>query len=348
MDSKKTITEACAMVAANLPPDMLAIEVPSPSGSGHLVAARRPIPVPAPEEVLIRVHAAGVNRGDIKQRHGDYPQLPPTATNVLGLEVSGVIERCGAAVDDWKVGDRVCALLVGGGYAEYCAAPAAQCLPVVATLGFIEAAALPETFATVWQTLFMKGSLQAGETVLIHGGSSGIGVAAIQLARAAGARVFATAGSPEKCRFCLSLGASMAIDYRREDFVERTLTATGGQGLNVVLDMVGGPYASRNVACLATDGRLVYVAGDGGGQVSFAIRDIMIKRLSITGATLRHRSVALKGRILAELRDFAWPLLEAGRIKPVIDRVFDLRNANEAHAHLEAGSVMGKVILRVR
>lgn len=336
------------MVAANTPADMLAIEVSDPSGAGGLVHTRRPIPTPSPEEVLIRVHAAGVNRGDIKQRHGDYPQLPSTATNVLGLEVSGVIEQCGAAVKGWKVGDRVCALLVGGGYAEYCVAPAAQCLPIVSTLDFIQAASLPETFATVWQTLFMKGALQAGETVLIHGGSSGIGVAAIQLARAAGARVLATAGSPEKCSFCLSLGASMAIDYRREDFVERTLAATDGQGLDVVLDMVGGPYASRNMACLATDGRLVYVAGDGGGQATFTIRDIMIKRLSITGATLRHRSVALKGRILAELRDFAWPLLETGRIKPVVDRVFDLREADEAHAHLEAGNAMGKVILRVR
>ncbi|MES2186616.1 MAG: NAD(P)H-quinone oxidoreductase [Pseudomonadota bacterium] len=325
----------------------LVIEV-APDGSGALVLSHRAMPLPAAGEVRIQVHAAGVNRGDIKQRHGDYPKLPEGASNVLGLEVAGVVDACGDGVTRWRPGDRVCALLMGGGYAEYCTAPAEQCLPVPAGLDMVQAAALPETFATVWQTLFMQAGLQPGETVLVHGGSSGIGVAAVQLARALGSRVLVTAGSAEKCRLCEHLGADLAINYRTQDFAERALAFTGDQGVDVILDMVGGPYAASNLRILAPRGRLAYVAGDAGGEASFNIRDIMMRRLTVTGATLRHRSVGEKGQILAALQRVAWPLLESGAIAPVVDRVFPLREAAAAHAWLEAGTAVGKTLLRVR
>jgi NADPH2:quinone reductase len=324
-----------------------AIEV-APDGSGALLLSRLALPVPAAGEVRIRIHAAGVNRGDIKQRHGDYPRLPAGASNVLGLEVAGVVDACGEGVAGWHPGDRVCALLLGGGYAEYCTAPAAQCLPVPAGLSLLQAAALPETFATVWQTLFMQAGLKPGETVLVHGGSSGIGVAALQLAKALGSRVLATAGSTEKCQLCERLGADMAINYRTEDFAGRALAFTAGEGVDVILDMVGGPYAARNLGILAPRGRLAYVAGDAGGEATFNIREIMMRRLTITGATLRHRTVGEKGQILAALQNIVWPLLESGAVRPVVDRVFPLHEAAAAHAWLEAGTAIGKTLLQVR
>ncbi|GAA4332999.1 NAD(P)H-quinone oxidoreductase [Pigmentiphaga soli] len=321
------------------------IEVPAPGGPEALTLAWRPVPRPGAGELLIRVHAAGVNRGDLKQREGDFPRLPSAAGNVLGLEVAGQVQACGDGVQGWRPGDRVCALLVGGGYADHCVAPAVQCLPMPQGLDFAAAAALPETFAIVWLTLFGQARLQPGETVLVHGGSSGIGVAAIQLARATGARVLATAGSAEKCEACRALGAERAIDYRQEDFVAAVQAHTGGRGVDVVLDMVGGPYAARNLATLAPGGRLAYVAGDGGGEATFNIREIMMRRLTITGATLRHRSIEEKGVVMAALRERIWPLIERGEIRPVVARTFPLEQAADAHRCLEAGGTVGKVIL---
>jgi NADPH2:quinone reductase len=293
------------------------------------------------------VHAAGVNRADLKQRAGNYP-MPAGAPSVPGLEVAGVVVRCAAQVTGLKRGDRVCALVVGGGYARYCVAPALQCLPIPDGLDFVAAAALPEATFTVWAALFEQAALKPGETVLIHGGASGIGTTAIQMAKALGSRVLASAGSAAKCRACERLGAEHAINYREEDFARIALEHTGGAGVNVVLDMVGGPYMARNLEALATGGRLCYIAGDAGREASFNIRQVMMKRVSITGSTLRHRTVADKGRIAALLRQHIWPLIEHGRIAPVIDRVLPLENAAEAHRVLEAGEAIGKVVLKAR
>jgi len=332
---------------------MKAVEIARPGGPDVLVPATRPRPVPGRGELLIRVAAAGVNRPDILQRQGNYAP-PPGASDLPGLEVAGEVVALGPEDPDvpaelgWRfaVGDRVTALLAGGGYAEYAAAPVVQCLPVPGDLGWIEAAALPETFFTVWTNLFQRGRLQAGETVLIHGGSSGIGTTAIQLASAFGATVFATAGSDEKCRACESLGAARAINYRSEDFAA-VIRERSSKGVDVVLDMVGGSYFAKNLDLLKTEGRIVHIAALQGGKVELEIGRMMQKRATITGSTLRPRSPVEKGRIAAELREKVWPLLAAGTIGPVISRTFPLAEAAAAHALMESSAHIGKIVLTV-
>jgi putative PIG3 family NAD(P)H quinone oxidoreductase len=293
---------------------------------------------------LIRVAASGVNRADVKQRQGVYP-MPADAPRIPGLEVSGTIARVGEAVSEWRVGDMVCALVVGGGYAEYCLAPAVQCLPIPAALTAVEAAALPEALFTVWISLFEQASLQPGERLLVHGGASGIGTTAIQLATAFGAQVFTTAGTAAKCEACVRLGARRAINYREEDFVAAMMAATGGEGVDVVLDMVGAPYIERDLDVLATGGRLSYISYVAGRAATFDIQRLMLRRLHITGTTLRHRSIADKGRIATLLRRRVWPLLEEGRIRPVISEVFPLEQAAAAHRQLEGDGNVGKIVL---
>ena len=306
--------------------------------------AEGPSPAPGEGEVLIRVAAAGVNRPDLLQRQGKYPP-PPGASPVMGLEVAGTIESVGAGAG-WKAGDRVCALVPGGGYAEYCAAPGMQCLPIPKGLSMEEAAGIPETFFTVWANVFQIGGLKQGERILIHGGASGIGTTAIQLAREFGATVFVTAGTDEKCEACRRLGAAAAINYLKQDFAQevRALTA---HGVDMVLDMVGGPYAARNIECLAMRGRLVQIAVQQGAEATVNLAKIMQKRLTVTGSTMRPRTVADKGQIASELKERVWPLLEAGRVKTIVDRVFPLGEVVEAHRYLEAGQHVGKVILKV-
>jgi len=306
--------------------------------------AEGPSPAPGEGEVLIRVAAAGVNRPDLLQRQGKYPP-PPGASPVMGLEVAGTIESVGAGAG-WKTGDRVCALVPGGGYAEYCAAPGMQCLQIPKGLSMEEAAGIPETFFTVWANVFQIGGLKQGERILIHGGASGIGTTAIQLAREFGATVFVTAGTDEKCEACRRLGAAAAINYLKQDFAQevRALTA---HGVDMVLDMVGGPYAARNIECLAMRGRLVQIAVQQGAEATVNLAKIMQKRLTVTGSTMRPRTVADKGQIASELKERVWPLLEAGRVKTIVDRVFPLGEVVEAHRYLEAGQHVGKVILKV-
>jgi NADPH:quinone reductase len=325
----------------------LVVDIPRPGGLEALVLADRPIPQPAAGEVLIEVHAAGVNRADIKQRAGDYP-MPADASTVPGLEVSGQVVQAGAGVTQWREDDWVCALVVDGGYGRYCVAPAVQCLPIPRGLDVIEAAALPEAVFTVWTALFEQAGLQAGERVLIHGGASGIGTTAIQLATAFGAEAYATARSEERCALCVSLGARAAFNYRAVDFVQATLDQTAGQGVDVILDMVGGSYAPRNLRALAQHGRLCFIAGDESQDVSFTVREITLKRAVITGTTLRHRTVEDKGRIAGILREKVWPLIEAGRVRPRIDRVVPLPEVARAHEAMEQGAVAGKIVLRVR
>ena len=306
-----------------------------------------PAPHPRADEVLIRVAAAGVNRPDIQQRRGLYPP-PPNASPILGLEVAGEVVAVGEEVRRWRPGDHVAALTNGGGYAEYCAAPEAQCLPWPRDYDAIRAGALPETYFTVWANLFQLGRLAAGERVLIHGGTSGIGVTAIQLAAAFGATVYATAGSDEKCAACLRLGARAAINYRTQDFADEIARLTEGAGVDVVLDMVGGPYAAANLRSLAKGGRLVLIAFLGGPKVEkFDLTHVMTKRLTITGSTMRPRSTAEKGAIAAELREKIWPLLEAGRAGPVIHQVFPLAEVEAAHRLMETSTHIGKIMLRV-
>jgi NADPH2:quinone reductase len=299
-----------------------------------------------PGEVLIRVIAAGVNRPDVFQRLGQYP-VPPGASDLPGLEVAGEIVDGELGESGLRKGDLVCALVQGGGYAEYCAAPLEQCLPVPAGLSALEAASLPETFFTVWSNVFQRAALQPGETLLVQGGSSGIGVTAIQLARALGHRVFATAGSFEKCRACEALGAERAINYKDEDFAAVVKEVTGGKGVDVVLDMVGGDYVAREVACLADDGRIVIIALLGGARANVNLGDILRRRLTITGSTLRPRPVAFKAQIARELRERVWPLFADGRIKPVIYQTFPLEQAAEAHALMESSAHVGKIMLQV-
>jgi NADPH2:quinone reductase len=325
---------------------MLVIEIREPGGPEVLVPAERPRPTAMAGEVLIKVAAAGVNRPDVMQRRGKYPP-PPGASDIPGLEVAGTIEEIGSSVDDWQRGDRVCALVAGGGYAEYCVAPAPQCLPVPRGMEVIRAAAIPETYFTVWTNVFERGRLQAGESILIHGGSSGIGTTAIQLARARGSRVFTTAGTAEKCAACERLGAERAIDYRQSDFVAGIRDLTGGRGVDMILDMVGGDYLQRNLECLATDGRLVHIAMLGGARAQINLATVLQRRLTVTGSTLRPRSVAEKGAIAAALREQVWPLLESGAIAPVIYRTFPLRDAAAAHQLLESGVHIGKLVLKV-
>jgi putative PIG3 family NAD(P)H quinone oxidoreductase len=326
---------------------MAAIAITRPGGPEVLQACRQPVPKPGPDEVLIRVHAAGVNRPDIMQRQGLYPP-PPGASDIPGLEIAGTVAGIGEGVTDLKAGDAVCALVTGGGYAQWCLAAAPLCLPIPRGLDFAQAAALPETFFTVWTNLFdfNRGRLQAGESLFVHGGTSGIGVAAIQLAREFGASVYATAGSVAKCDFCASLGAT-AINYREQDFVAAIKAATAGLGVDVVLDMVGGDYLPRNLSCLKQDGRLVQIAFQNGAKTEINLAPIMFKRLTLTGSTLRPRSVAEKAQIARALREQVWPLLESGRVRPVIHAVLPLAEAATAHRLLESGSVIGKIILQV-
>jgi putative PIG3 family NAD(P)H quinone oxidoreductase len=294
--------------------------------------------------VLIRVAAAGVNRPDLMQRKGQYAP-PPGASDIPGLEVAGTIVELGPGVADWAPGQEVCALLAGGGYAEYCVAPAPQCLPIPAGLSLVEAAALPETYFTVWHNVFERGRLSPGESILVHGGTSGIGTTAVQLARAFGARVFTTAGSAEKVAACMALGAERAIDYRREDFVAVVREATAGRGLDVILDMVGGDYTPRNLECLAVEGRLVQIAFLQSARGEWNLLPVLQKRLTITGSTLRPRPVAEKGQIAAGLRKEVWPLLARGAVRPVIHATFPLAEAWQAHRDLEEGAHVGKLVL---
>jgi NADPH2:quinone reductase len=327
-----------------IPETIRYVGMAAPGGSEVLTVTSGPVPYPAAGEVLIRVAAAGVNRPDILQRTGNYPP-PPGASPILGLEVAGTIAALGPGVTEWHEGDAVCALVAGGGYAEYCVAPAPQCLPVPNGLSVIDAAGLPETFLTVWSNVFDRGRLAAGESFLVHGGSSGIGTTAIQLARAFGARVFATAGSPEKCAVCRELGAERAIDYRQEDFVAVIKDATQGRGIDVILDMVGGPYIERNLRSLAVDGRLVQIAFLQGSRVTLDLVHLMVRRQTITGSTLRPRPVADKAAIARRLRDKVWPLIEAGKVHPVIDRTFPLAEAAAAHRLMESSAHIGKILL---
>ncbi len=327
-----------------LPKTMTAIKVSRPGGPEALVPMDIAVPEPGAGEVLIRVEAAGVNRPDLLQRQGLYPP-PPGAPDTPGLEVAGEIVAIGPGTARWKLGDRVTALVAGGGYAEFCLAPGPQCLPVPHGLDMVQAGALPETFFTVWVNVFERGRLQPGETLLVHGGASGIGTTAIMVASSLGARVFATAGGPEKCAACVSLGAERAIDYRTEDFVEITRTATDGKGVDVVLDMIGGPSVMRNVQALAVDGRLSFIAFLEGSRVEVDLLQVMLKRLTITGSTLRARPVAYKGEVAAALEARVWPLLSDGRFKPVIDSTFPLKDAAAAHERLESRGTVGKVVL---
>jgi NADPH:quinone reductase len=334
-------------MAAAVPESMTYIAHGAGGGPEVMVPATGPVPQPKADEVLVRVLAAGVNRPDVLQRAGEYPP-PPGASPILGLEVAGEVVAAGPEARGVAIGDKVCALANGGGYAEYCAVPAAQCLPWPRGFDAARAAALPETFFTVWANLFGHGKLAAGETVLVHGGTSGIGVTAILLAKAFGAKVLATAGSAEKCRACLDLGADGAIDYRSQDFVEEVKRLTEGRLCDVVLDMVGAPYFQRNLRCLGMDGRLVIIAFLGGHEAEKAdLRPIMLRRLVVTGSTMRPRSTAQKGAIAAELRAKVWPLLDQGKCEPPIFQVFPLAEAAAAHALMESSAHIGKIVLRV-
>lgn len=328
-------------------PRMTAIGFAQPGGPEVLTTTTVDTPTPRADEVLIRVLAAGVNRPDVAQRQGSYPP-PPGASPILGLEVAGEVVARGDAVVEFAVGQAVCALTNGGGYAEYAVAPAAQCLPLPSGYDAERAAALPETFFTVWANVFTLGRLAAGERLLVHGGTSGIGVTAIQLAVAFGATAIATAGSPAKVAACLRLGAAAAIDYRTQDFADEVRRITGGQGVDVVLDMVGGPYFQRNLACLAMDGRLVQIAFLGGSKTeAVELLPIMVRRLTVTGSTMRPRTTAQKGAIADALRRQVWPLLDAGRCAPPIHAVFPLGEAAQAHALMESSVHIGKIVLRV-
>jgi len=322
------------------------VEISTPGPPEVLTLVERPDPVPGRGEVLIRVAAAGVNRPDVMQRRGLYPP-PPGASDLPGLEVAGVIESLGDDVTEWRVGDRVCALVSGGGYASLCAAPAPQCLPVPVSMDLVAAAAIPETFFTVWTNVFDRGRLRSGETALFHGGSSGIGTTAIQLASARGARVLATAGSDDKCRACEQLGAERAINYRSEDFVDVIKQLTKGRGVDLILDIVGGDYIPRDLLSLAVEGRLVVIGFMGGDTATIDFRRILGRRLTITGSTLRPRSVEEKGEIAAALRREVWPLLESGQVKPLIYRTFPLADAAAAHRLMESSEHVGKIVLTV-
>jgi putative PIG3 family NAD(P)H quinone oxidoreductase len=296
--------------------------------------------------VLVRVRAAGVNRPDVMQRKGQYPP-PPGAPDIPGLEIAGDVVAVGGNVTRWKIGDKICALVSGGGYAEYCVTDEATALPVPKGFSYVEAAALPETFMTVWHNVFERGALKSGETFLVHGGSSGIGTTAIMLAKAFGATVIATAGSPEKCEACRKLGADVAIDYNKEDFVAVTKEATGKNGANLILDMIGGDYVDRNFEAAAVEGRIVQIATQKGTKVTADLRRLMLKRLTLTGSTLRARPVADKAAIARALEAKVWPLLESGKIRPVIDSTYPLAKASEAHARMETSLHIGKIMLEV-
>jgi len=333
-------------MAESLPRSMTAIAISEPGGPEVLVPVELPLPAPGPEDVLIHVAAAGVNRPDVFQRMGRYDP-PPGASPLPGLEVAGTVVAAGDAVTWPREGEIVCALTPGGGYAEYCVTPAVQCLPLPLGLSAAEAAALPETHFTVWTNLFERGCLAKGESVLIHGGTSGIGTTAIQLAYQSGARVFSTAGGAEKAAACEELGAERGIDYKSEDFVAVVKEATDGRGVDVVLDMVGGDYVERNLDALAVEGRHVSIAFLKGGKVTLDMQRMMVKRLTLTGSTLRPQPVENKARIARGLRETVWPMLEAGTVRPIIHRRFPLREAAAAHALMESSTHVGKIVLDV-
>ncbi len=330
---------------SDVPEKMKFVHFAQPGGPEVLTIAEGPVPQPGEREVLIRVAAAGVNRADLLQREGKYPP-PPGASPILGLEVAGTVVAAGSQAR-WKVGDQVCALVAGGGYAEYGLAPDPQCLPIPRGLSMEESAGIPETFFTAWTNLFQLGrlNLKPGERILVHGGTSGVGTTAIQLAHAFGASVFATAGSEAKCRACLRLGAEAAINYKEKDFVQETKRLTGDQGVDFVLDIVGAPYTARNIECLAMRGRLVQVSTQQGAEALVNLGSIMRKRLTLTGSTLRPRSVEEKGEIARELYEKVWPLLESGRVKVVVDGVFPLAQAADAHRRMASSQHIGKIIL---
>ncbi|MFG1410180.1 NAD(P)H-quinone oxidoreductase [Xanthobacter sp. VTT E-85241] len=328
----------------DLPTTMRQIRFEGSGGPDVIRIETAPVPAPGPGQVLVEVVAAGVNRPDCLQRAGGYPP-PPGATDIPGLEIGGRVVALGEGVTSPKIGDEVCALVISGGYAEYCLAEAPLCLPVPKPLSLLEAAGLPENYYTVYDNIFTRGRLIAGETILVHGGSSGIGSTAIQLAKHAGATVFATAGSPDKCDFCLSLGADAAIDYRTADFVAEVKRLTDGKGVDVILDMVGGPYIARNLSALALEGRLVQIAFLQPSRVDIDLMPIMLRRLTLTGSTLRARSVTLKAAIADHLRRDVWPLLESGAVRPVIHATFPLEQAEAAHALMESSAHSGKIML---
>ncbi len=326
-----------------LPARMTAIGIKAPGGPDMLVAEQRPVPSPGEGEILVKVAAAGVNRPDVMQRQGLYPP-PPGAPDIPGLEIAGEVVALGANVKRWKIGDRVMALVVGGGYAEYCLAHGGHALPL-AGLSMVEGAAIPETLFTVWHNMVERGGLKSGETFLVHGGSSGIGTTAIQLAKALGARVITTAGSAEKCEACRKLGADLAINYKSEDFVAATKAATGDKGADVILDMVGGAYVARNYEAAAVEGRIVQIAFQGGPKAEVNFMRLMLKRLHHTGSTLRARSVADKGAIRQAVEDNALPWIAEGKVKPVIFKTFPLQDAAAAHALMETSAHIGKIVL---
>ncbi len=328
----------------SIPLQMTAIAIRTPGGPEVLTPEPRPVPTPGAGEILVKVAAAGVNRPDVMQRIGQYPP-PPGAPDIPGLEIAGEVVACGSGVTRWKGGDKVMALVVGGGYAEYCLAHESHALPVPSGLSLIEAAAVPETFFTVWYNAFERGRLAAGETALIHGGTSGIGTTAIQLAKAFGARAIATAGTPEKCEACRKLGAEVAINYKTEDFVEATKKATGGRGADLVLDIIGGDYIERNYEAAAVEGRILQIAFQSSPRATVDFRRLMLKRLTHTGSTLRARTVADKAAIARAIEAKVLPLIATGRVKPVIDSTFALREAAAAHARMDSSQHIGKIVL---
>lgn len=330
----------------NIPSSMTAIEISTPGGPEVLKPAQIPVPAPGAGEVLIKVAAAGVNRPDVLQRKGAYPP-PPGASEIPGLEIAGEVAGVGDGASAWKVGDKVCALVAGGGYAEYCSVHESNALPIPQGLTMAEAAGVPETFFTVWTNVFERGHLKPGESLLVHGGSSGIGTTAIQIASQLGATVYATAGSADKCAACEQLGAARAINYREEDFVEVLKQATGKKGVDVILDMVGGDYIQRNIKAAARDGRIVNIAYLNGSKAEVDFMMVMLKRLTLTGSTLRIRPTADKAAIAAALRETVWPLIEDGKVKPQLFRTFPLTQADEAHALMETSAHIGKIVLEV-
>ena len=331
-------------MSEQIPSTMRAIEITEPGGPEVLRIGERPVPEPREGEVLIKVAAAGINRPDVMQRTGMYPP-PPGASDIPGLEIAGTVVALGPEASGVQEGDSVCALVTGGGYADYCPAPASLCLPVPEGLDSVQAAAIPETFFTVWTNVFDRGRLAGGESLLVHGGSSGIGTTSTQLAKAFGSTVYVTAGSDEKCQACTDLGANAAINYKTEDFVERISELTNERGVDVILDMIGGDYLPRNLKSLAVEGRIVQIALQGGPKVQMNLLPIMLKRLTLTGSTLRPRTVAQKAMIAHSLREKVWPLIESGKVRPIIHATFTLAQASDAHRMMESSQHIGKLVL---